>query len=392
MVWTCLNKTSVGAVQSYKFPWESCYGGSIFLGMWLKSSLHCYICQEYATAIRRHEEISSHASCATPFWKDAFRQDRFQTWVHPMSRLSSSRIWFDASLPLNDVISLWALTGIELFGSRMLRQGLSTIALPLWVCSPERQHSMRIMVWGCPSACACGWRGPHICQEYATAIRRHEENISHLLQRNAVPEQSSKAHIPFGKVERCIWDRFQTWVHPMSRLVWQQDCKLCRASARCFNNCITSVSLTTVWTRLLQVHLLEHVIKEFRTSVKSMPQPSNGIEMFGSRIANSAGLWCSPSWNRRVEMLQSCFWNSNVTNMMARCMMTGLSHQPHGETPCRHRWLAKDACLYWSSKMTAEKMKQAHPIKHLYLSCKPALRCGLDRKCCYVLRRVGWGH
>ena len=29
------------------------------------------------------------------------------------------------------------------------------------------------------------------------------------------------------------------------------------------------------------MHLLEHVIKEFRTSVKSMPQPSNGIEMFG---------------------------------------------------------------------------------------------------------------
>ena len=68
------------------------------------------------------------------------------------------------------------------------------------------------------------------------------------------------------------------------------------------------------------------------------------------------------------------------------------SHQPRGETPCRLCWLAKDACLYWSSKVTAEKTKRAHPIKHLYLSCKPALRCGLDRKCCYGLRRVGGGH
>ena len=68
------------------------------------------------------------------------------------------------------------------------------------------------------------------------------------------------------------------------------------------------------------------------------------------------------------------------------------SHQPRGETPCRHCWLAEDACLYWSSKVTAEKTTRAHPIKHLYLSCKPALRFGLDRKCCYGLRRVGGGH
>ena len=174
------------------------------------------------------------------------------------------------------------------------------------------------MLWGCPSAWACDWRVPYVCQEYATAIRRHEENSSHLLQRNAVPEQSSKANISFGKVERCIWDRFQTWVHPMSRLsssriwfdaslqlndvslwsfcnwywiVWQQNCKLCRASARCFNNCIASVSLTMVLNKTSAgavqsynipwescyggVHLLGHVIEEFPTSVKSMPQPSD---------------------------------------------------------------------------------------------------------------------
>ena len=110
-----------------------------------------------------------------------------------------------------------------------LHGNLSAIALPLWVwrwcwtrllqvqCRATIFHANHLV--GCPSSWTCDERVPYICQEYATAIRRHEENSSHLLQRNAVPEQSSKAHIPFGKVERCIWDRFQTWVHPGSGLM-----------------------------------------------------------------------------------------------------------------------------------------------------------------------------
>ena len=54
-----LNKTSVGAVQSYNIPWESSYGVSIFFGMRVKS-------QEYAT----HEENSCHAAC----WKHPFEK------------------------------------------------------------------------------------------------------------------------------------------------------------------------------------------------------------------------------------------------------------------------------------------------------------------------------
>jgi len=42
--------------------------------------------------------------------------------------------------------------------------------------------------------------------------------------------------------------------------------------------------------------------------------------------------------------------------------------------------------------LTADrKSKQVCSDKHLYLSCKPARQCGFLRKCCYLLRRVGFG-
>ena len=45
-----------GAVQSYKFPCESSYGVSMFLGMWLKSSLHLSrVCHSHQTCWNRYK-------------------------------------------------------------------------------------------------------------------------------------------------------------------------------------------------------------------------------------------------------------------------------------------------------------------------------------------------
>ena len=162
------------------------------------------------------------------------------------------------------------------------------------------------------------------------------------------------------------------------------------------------------------VHLLEHVIKEFPTSVKSMPQPSDVMKRRAftcSNVMRSQNNPAKPTLSRvvpfgkvfpflereggDVAVLFLEFQRDKPeqpSQLVQQDVWWQASHQPRGETPCRHCWLAKDACLYWSSKVTAEKTKRAYPIKHLYLSCKPALRCGLDRKCCYGLRRVGGGH
>ena len=165
-------------------------------------------------------------------------EDRFQTWVHPLSRLSNSRIWFDASLQLNDVSLDCKLCS----ASARCFNCITSVSLHSRATIFHVNHLL-----GCPFAWSC------VCQEYATAIRRHEENSSHA-----------------ACSKHPLEDRFQPWVHPLSRLsnsrIWfdaslqlndvSLDCKLCSASARCVNNCITSVSLQSRATIFHAKHLM----------------------------------------------------------------------------------------------------------------------------------------
>ena len=67
------------------------------------------------------------------------------------------------------------------------------------------------------------------------------------------------------------------WIHNWYWTVWQQDCKLCRALARCFSNCIT-----TVWTRLLQVQSRATIFRENHVM---------GMSILGMWLKTSLHLW-----------------------------------------------------------------------------------------------------
>ena len=164
--------------------------------------------------------------------------DRFQTWVHPMSRLS--KVTAEKTKRAHPIKHLH----------------LS--------CKPALR-------FGLDRKCCYGLRrvgGGHWWRQRRSGQQNHEMN--------ALP-RSDGSKLPFFRLEACtnrdhcaprqfaqrIWfdaslqlndvSLWSFWIHNWYWIVWQQDCKLCRALARCLNNCITSVSLTTVWTRLLQV-------------------------------------------------------------------------------------------------------------------------------------------
>ena len=157
--------------------------------------------------------------------RNTLLEDRFQTWVHPLSRLSNSRIWFDASLQLNDVSLDCKLCS----ASARCFNCITCVSLHSRATIFHVNHLL-----GCPFAWSC------VCQEYAM-----KRTVLMLHARNTLLE-----------------DRFQTWVHPLSRLsnsrIWfdaSLDCKLCSSSARCLN-CITSVSLQSRATIFHVNHLL----------------------------------------------------------------------------------------------------------------------------------------
>ena len=170
-----LNTTSAGAVQSYDIPYESSCGVSIFLDMWLKSSLHLSrVCHSHQTS-----------------WRDQF--SRFMLGTHDLRAPNVEVVKFE------DLI--WCKPSTEW-------------CKPLSILDPQ-------LVLNCLEA---GLQTMH-------GFSKVFQQLHYLCESDYGLNETSA-----GAVQSC-------------NIPWES----------CYGG----------------VHLLEHVIKEFPTSVKSMPQPSD---------------------------------------------------------------------------------------------------------------------
>ena len=279
---------------------------------------------------------------------------------------------------------LWALTGIELFGSRMLRQGL-------WVCSPERQHSMWIIFWGVHLLV-------HAVEEVPTSVKSMPQP-SDVMKRtvltcsNVMPSRNNPAK-PTSLLER--------WKGAFgidSRL----GCTQCPdlfgsriANYAGLQQGVSTIALPLwVWLRFEQdfcrcmsmwlkssVHPAR-VCHSHQTVSKCL---AAGLQLtlqgFGVPPLGTGGWRCCslvfgiPTWQ---TWWQDVWWQACHISPTERL---------HVDTA---DWLKMRACIgvpRWQqrkwSELTLSSICTCRANQHSDLV--------LDRKCCYGLRRVGGGH